>query len=1324
MKKFGEIINISKRKNIQLHLKKPFLLDKLNLIIIFYLFNIYPITNQNSFSLQIINHSNNLGLNMDSEIIITLTGNIGSNNIIYCYFWPLPDEIFLNDNKIGEKKCIVNLNNQNETNIKMKWNTKLKTCMSMFYSLSNISHIDFLNFDTSLVTDMSSMFYNCISLQSLNLNKFNTSLVTSIHYMFYGCKSIKSINLSSFDTSLVTDMSYMFYGCKSLKLLNLSNFNTSSVKIIKYMFLENHSLESLDISNFDTSSIIDMSFMFYECKSLKHLDLSSFDTSSVTNMVSMFRGCESLESLNLSNFNTSSVKNMGGMFKFNYLLKSLDISNFDTSLVTNMAFMFQFCNSFESLNLSHFNTSLVKDMTAMFEAMESLKYLDISNFDTSSLTCTSHIFAWCHSLKSLDLSTFNTSNIVNMKEMLRECYSLETLNFFNFSISSATNIYLMLWGCYNLIYINFQNARELDYLDVPNFLYSIKNNIIYCIDEEKAPAISNSFKNLYCSLKDCSPNWRENNEILINYSCSSNCHNLTSYPIKYKNKCIKECPLGTIHINSTCIEYNEKMTSTDNNIKNMSSSLHFYSEIVNYIYYNSYIISDNIYNDTYNNSDYINIVRDDNNNNNNTSDFININTDDNSIDKINNDNYLLHCDISVENINGIIITDETIKNYVNIYTFNKMDRKKVIHYINKTNNFSITIFKDWLCTKDLLLYDYFEIDINKIFNKIKYFNNSDYFIFIYVNYNYNNFFEIQNMKDRNILINLEKSINLVENNIKIKNNFTEEINNYISKVILEKINENNIDIFNKDSAIFNDLCKNFTIHNIDIPIKERREIFYLGNKEKEIICNDINCDIESFSIKNFIGNCNCKININFTNLFLIKESNNYISNDEYEKYINSKTKMNSFLNLKCVKESFSFSNLKNNINFYISIAFISIYIILFCIYYIMSTKNDELEKFKFNPPKIEKFSIIDDLEEENNDNNDLDKNINNNNKNDKIIQLEKKEEEKDDKKSNSMILINNNIDKKINKLLKKNKHNIKNIKRNNEPPLIFNVNSQSKTKEEEIVIKFSNNRTIKNNNNNYSPLEQRQETTDMNSKKYINNKKLTGKDFFTLNKEQNFCYYYWKILTLKQPILNLFTSIISLKTGESYIPLSIKFMRIIFYILLNMFFNSLHLEQIYFRNKFKYFNDKYKIITIFLDKNISFNERFSYAFSHTNISGFISFVICFVIQSTLNYFLFNTKNKLLQLNNKLNILFLYYRKHFLIVFGIKLLLIIFIGYSLITFIQVYSGGFTDLLAGTIWAFLFLQIIPFIYCIIFAFILKREINRKERCLLIFGKIIYF
>ena len=121
------------------------------------------------------------------------------------------------------------------------------------------------------------------------------------------------------------------------------------------------------------------------------------------------------------------------------------------------------------------------------------------------------------------------------------------------------------------------------------------------------------------------------------------------------------------------------------------------------------------------------------------------------------------------------------------------------------------------------------------------------------------------------------------------------------------------------------------------------------------------------------------------NLFIIKESTNNISNEEYIKYINSKFKINSFLNLKCAKESFNSTNLKNNANFILSIILISIYIILFCIYYIYSRKYklEKNEEIKFNPPKIEKFNISDDLEEEKEENN-------NNKDNQSIIHIEKK----------------------------------------------------------------------------------------------------------------------------------------------------------------------------------------------------------------------------------------------------------------------------------------------------------------------------------------------
>ena len=125
----------------------------------------------------------------------------------------------------------------------------------------------------------------------------------------------------------------------------------------------------------------------------------------------------------------------------------------------------------------------------------------------------------------------------------------------------------------------------------------------------------------------------------------------------------------------------------------------------------------------------------------------------------------------------------------------------------------------------------------------------------------------------------------------ITNNFTEEINNHFSKVILNKINEFNIDIFDKDFYIYSDLCKNFTIQNIDIPLKERRQILFLGNIQKEIICNNINCDIESISMKKFIGECNCKIETLFNNLITKNEQYKRFINKEHMKYINSKSKI-------------------------------------------------------------------------------------------------------------------------------------------------------------------------------------------------------------------------------------------------------------------------------------------------------------------------------------------------------------------------------------------------------------------------------------------------
>ena len=191
-------------------------------------------------------------------------------------------------------------------------------------------------------------------------------------------------------------------------------------------------------------------------------------------------------------------------------------------------------------------------------------------------------------------------------------------------------------------------------------------------------------------------------------------------------------------------------------------------------------------------------------------------------------------------------------------------------------------------------------------------------------------------------------------------------------------------------------------------------------------------------------------------------------------------------------------------------------------------------------------------------------------------------------------------------------------------------------------------------------------------------------------------------------------------------------MKILFYFLLGMLFNSFHLGQTYFRKKLQYFNSKYQIIEIFPEINISLNERFLYSFSHSVTSGIVCFIICLIIQSILNYLFYNSKNILFKMKSRANNNFRqimyslnkYYKKYFLVIFINKLIFVIFICYSIINFSQIYTGGITDLIAGTIWTFIFIQIFPFIYCIIFAFIIKKEIKNEKSCLLKFGKSIYF
>ena len=174
-----------------------------------------------------------------------------------------------------------------------------KNSSEMFSNKSNLTSIDFSNFDTSYVTDMNHMF-NYYLATILDLSNWDTSNVTNMLGMFYGCWKLTTLDVSNFNTSKVTNMADMFSSCSALTTLNVSNFNTSKVTDMGMMFNSCSALTTLDVSNFNTSKVTNMSYMFQNCIKLTTLDLSNWDTSNVTDMANMFYGCRKLNTIKVA----------------------------------------------------------------------------------------------------------------------------------------------------------------------------------------------------------------------------------------------------------------------------------------------------------------------------------------------------------------------------------------------------------------------------------------------------------------------------------------------------------------------------------------------------------------------------------------------------------------------------------------------------------------------------------------------------------------------------------------------------------------------------------------------------------------------------------------------------------------------------------------------------------------------------------------------------------------------------------------------------------------------------------------------------------------
>ena len=136
-----------------------------------------------------------------SNVTNYLKGNIARNNIETITF------------KLGKKSDIP------VTKVKSQFDASEKQDESIigYYTDENndgMYDLTFLSLDTIFANKNASYLFNYLSnLKSIDFDNFKTDDVTNMSGMFSDCKGLTSLDVSNFDTSNVTNMDELFYNC-------------------------------------------------------------------------------------------------------------------------------------------------------------------------------------------------------------------------------------------------------------------------------------------------------------------------------------------------------------------------------------------------------------------------------------------------------------------------------------------------------------------------------------------------------------------------------------------------------------------------------------------------------------------------------------------------------------------------------------------------------------------------------------------------------------------------------------------------------------------------------------------------------------------------------------------------------------------------------------------------------------------------------------------------------------------------------------------------------------------------------------------------------
>ena len=212
-------------------------------------------------------------------------------------------DIFTNEDDVQSIDGSTPFSINNKQKIRVYFESAVKSLA--YFATSNgydtnahiISSVDFINFDSSILTDM--------------------------YYLFYGCTSLRSVNFGDSDYSKVQDMSGMFWYCNKLESIDLSKFTFEKTNKIENMISDCYSLISIELPNFKNTKLSFDSILKYNNQklALKYINLynSEISIESFSNFIDKTLKKFIASKLNVclkeENFNKLAQTSVGNMIK-------------------------------------------------------------------------------------------------------------------------------------------------------------------------------------------------------------------------------------------------------------------------------------------------------------------------------------------------------------------------------------------------------------------------------------------------------------------------------------------------------------------------------------------------------------------------------------------------------------------------------------------------------------------------------------------------------------------------------------------------------------------------------------------------------------------------------------------------------------------------------------------------------------------------------------------------------------------------------------------------------------------------------------------------